>query len=131
MSKVIKGGTIVVADRSYSADILIEGEQIAEIGKNLKGDTTIDAEGTAQKRTGAGNFAKIPNGTGGLEDRLSLLWTKGVETGRPPRHRPTTCRSVFEPLSGHPSSRGTRGESHARKTARATFPFLASATGEG
>jgi dihydropyrimidinase len=25
---------------------------------------------------------KIPNGTGGLEDRLSVLWTKGVETGR-------------------------------------------------
>jgi len=37
---------------------------------------------TAQKRTGIGNFTKIPNGTGGLEDRLSVLWTKGVETGR-------------------------------------------------
>ncbi len=37
---------------------------------------------TKQKRTGAGNFMKIPNGTGGLEDRLSVLWTKGVETGR-------------------------------------------------
>jgi dihydropyrimidinase len=37
---------------------------------------------TAQKRNGIGNFAKIPNGTGGLEDRLSVLWTKGVLTGR-------------------------------------------------
>jgi dihydropyrimidinase len=37
---------------------------------------------TEQKRTGIGNFPKIPNGTGGLEDRLSVLWTKGVETGR-------------------------------------------------
>ena len=37
---------------------------------------------TAQKRNGIGNFAKIPNGTGGLEDRLSVLWTKGVVTGR-------------------------------------------------
>jgi len=37
---------------------------------------------TAQKRTGIGNFAKIPNGTGGLEDRLPVLWTKGVNTGR-------------------------------------------------
>ena len=37
---------------------------------------------TAQKRGGLGNFTKIPNGTGGLEDRLSVLWTKGVETGR-------------------------------------------------
>jgi len=37
---------------------------------------------TAQKRNGIGNFAKIPNGTGGLEDRLPVLWTKGVATGR-------------------------------------------------
>ncbi|MCX5517967.1 dihydropyrimidinase [Kaistia defluvii] len=37
---------------------------------------------TEQKRFGLGNFAKIPNGTGGVEDRLSVLWTRGVETGR-------------------------------------------------
>ncbi|HVW91839.1 MAG TPA: dihydropyrimidinase [Devosia sp.] len=37
---------------------------------------------TEQKRTGIGNFAKIPNGTGGLEERLPLLWTYGVSTGR-------------------------------------------------
>ena len=37
---------------------------------------------TQQKRTGIGNFAKIPNGTGGLEERLALLWTHGVNTGR-------------------------------------------------
>jgi len=37
---------------------------------------------TAQKRNGVGNFAKIPNGTGGLEDRMPVLWTKGVKTGR-------------------------------------------------
>jgi dihydropyrimidinase len=37
---------------------------------------------TEQKRNGIGNFAKIPNGTGGLEDRLPVLWTKGVNTGR-------------------------------------------------
>jgi len=37
---------------------------------------------TEQKRVGLGNFAKIPNGTGGLEDRLPLLWTYGVGTGR-------------------------------------------------
>lgn len=35
-----------------------------------------------QKRTGIGDFRKIPNGTGGLEDRLPLLWTYGVDTGR-------------------------------------------------
>ncbi|MBI4920977.1 MAG: dihydropyrimidinase [Devosia nanyangense] len=37
---------------------------------------------TEQKRSGIGNFAKIPNGTGGLEDRMPVLWTKGVNTGR-------------------------------------------------
>jgi len=37
---------------------------------------------TDQKRTGLGDFRKIPNGTGGLEDRLPMLWTYGVETGR-------------------------------------------------
>ncbi|MEO5755911.1 MAG: dihydropyrimidinase [Mesorhizobium sp.] len=37
---------------------------------------------TKQKRNGVGDFTKIPNGTGGLEDRLSVLWTKGVATGR-------------------------------------------------
>ena len=45
MSTVIKGGTIVAADRTYEADILIEGEKIAAIGENLKGDKTVDAEG--------------------------------------------------------------------------------------
>ena len=37
---------------------------------------------TEQKRMGVGDFTKIPNGTGGLEDRLSVLWTTGVATGR-------------------------------------------------
>ena len=37
---------------------------------------------TEQKRSASSDFTKIPNGTGGLEDRLSVLWTKGVETGR-------------------------------------------------
>ncbi|HET7413101.1 MAG TPA: amidohydrolase family protein, partial [Pararhizobium sp.] len=37
---------------------------------------------TEQKRTGVGDFTKIPNGTGGLEDRLPMLWTYGVNTGR-------------------------------------------------
>ena len=37
---------------------------------------------TEQKRMGVGDFTKIPNGTGGLEDRLPMLWTHGVATGR-------------------------------------------------
>jgi len=37
---------------------------------------------TEQKQLGADDFRKIPNGTGGLEDRMPLLWTAGVNTGR-------------------------------------------------
>lgn len=37
---------------------------------------------TEKKRFGIGDFRKIPNGTGGLEDRIPVLWTKGVNTGR-------------------------------------------------
>ncbi|MGR3757607.1 MAG: dihydropyrimidinase [Tranquillimonas sp.] len=37
---------------------------------------------TDQKRYGLGDFTKIPNGTGGLEDRMPMLWTYGVNTGR-------------------------------------------------
>jgi dihydropyrimidinase len=37
---------------------------------------------TEQKRMGVKGFPSIPNGTGGLEERLAVLWTKGVETGR-------------------------------------------------
>ncbi len=37
---------------------------------------------TRQKELGRGDFTKIPNGTGGLEDRMPVLWTYGVNTGR-------------------------------------------------
>ncbi len=37
---------------------------------------------TEQKRVGVGDFTRIPNGTGGLEDRMPILWTRGVKTGR-------------------------------------------------
>ncbi len=45
MSKVVKGGTVVTADRTFEADVLIEDEVIREIGPNLKGDEYVDAEG--------------------------------------------------------------------------------------
>jgi dihydropyrimidinase len=35
-----------------------------------------------QKAGGKGDFTKIPNGTAGIEDRLSVLWHHGVRTGR-------------------------------------------------
>ncbi len=37
---------------------------------------------TEQKRMGVADFTKIPNGSNGLEERLAVLWTEGVETGR-------------------------------------------------
>ena len=45
MSTLIKGGTIVTADRTYKADVLIERESISAIGSGLLGTTTIDATG--------------------------------------------------------------------------------------
>jgi len=45
MTTVIKGGTIVTHDRTYKADVLVEGGVITAIGQNLVGDTLIEAEG--------------------------------------------------------------------------------------
>lgn len=35
-----------------------------------------------QKAMGKDDFTKIPNGTAGVEDRMAILWTHGVGTGR-------------------------------------------------
>ena len=35
-----------------------------------------------QKAMGKDDFRKIPNGTGGVENRLEVLWDQGVNTGR-------------------------------------------------
>jgi dihydropyrimidinase len=35
-----------------------------------------------QKAMGRGDFTRIPNGTGGVEDRMAVLWHYGVNTGR-------------------------------------------------
>ena len=45
MSLVIKGGTIVAADRSYASDVLIDGGAIQAVGEGLAGDKTLDASG--------------------------------------------------------------------------------------
>ena len=37
---------------------------------------------TPQKQAGLDDFRKIPNGTNGVQDRMGVLWTHGVRTGR-------------------------------------------------
>ncbi|MEZ4317388.1 MAG: dihydropyrimidinase [Myxococcota bacterium] len=37
---------------------------------------------TPQKQAGIDDFRKIPNGTGGIEDRMSVLWHHGVRSGK-------------------------------------------------
>lgn len=53
------------------------------------GNGMLDVVGTdhcpfthAQKQAGIGDFTKIPNGASGIEDRLPLLYTRGVAEGR-------------------------------------------------
>jgi dihydropyrimidinase len=59
---------------------------------------------TAQKRYGVGDFTKIPNGTGGLEDRMPMLWTHGVGTGRltPEEFVAVTSTNVAKILNCYP-----------------------------
>lgn len=45
MTTVIKGGTVVTAGDTFQADVLIDGEQVVAVGRDLVGDTTIDATG--------------------------------------------------------------------------------------
>lgn len=40
-----------------------------------------------QKHIGKDNFTNIPNGAPGVQDRLALLWTYGVETGKISKQR--------------------------------------------
>jgi dihydropyrimidinase len=59
---------------------------------------------TAQKRFGVGDFTKIPNGTGGLEDRMPMLWTAGVNTGRltPNEFVAVTSTNIAKVLNCYP-----------------------------
>lgn len=59
---------------------------------------------TEQKRAGREDFRIIPNGSNGLEERLSMLWTQGVETGRltPQEFVAATSTNVAKILNIYP-----------------------------
>jgi dihydropyrimidinase len=70
---------------------------------------------TEQKRYGVGDFTKIPNGTGGLEDRMPMLWTHGVETGRltPEEFVAITSTNIAKVLNCYPKKGAIRVGSDA------------------
>src|SRR5690349_20202176 len=45
MTKVIRNGTVVTADRTWKADVLMQHGKIVAIGSNLHGDHEFDATG--------------------------------------------------------------------------------------
>src|SRR4051794_31655306 len=45
MTLLIKNGTVVTADRTFRADVLIDGSVIKGVGENLIGDEVLDATG--------------------------------------------------------------------------------------
>jgi dihydropyrimidinase len=70
---------------------------------------------TDQKRFGLGDFSKIPNGTGGLEDRMPMLWTHGVATGRltPEEFVAVTSTNIAKILNCYPKKGAVRVGSDA------------------
>jgi dihydropyrimidinase len=70
---------------------------------------------TEQKRFGLNDFSKIPNGTGGLEDRMPMLWTHGVGTGRltPEEFVAVTSTNIAKILNCYPKKGAVRVGSDA------------------
>lgn len=60
-------------------EFLWRGLQSGQLHTTATDHCTFCAE---QKAAGLENFAKIPNGCGGVEDRLAVIWDAGVNSGR-------------------------------------------------
>ncbi|MDD0810838.1 dihydropyrimidinase [Curvibacter sp. RS43] len=58
---------------------LWQGLQAGHLHTTATDHCTFCAE---QKAAGQGDFSKIPNGAGGVEERLAVIWDEGVNTGR-------------------------------------------------
>lgn len=65
-------------DKSHQA-ALWHGLQSGQLHTTATDHCTFCA---AQKAAGSDNFTKIPNGCGGVEERMAVLWDAGVNTGR-------------------------------------------------
>lgn len=61
------------------AQMLWRGLQSGNLHTTATDHCTFCAE---QKAAGRDDFSKIPNGCGGVEERLAVLWHEGVNTGR-------------------------------------------------
>ncbi|XP_075218626.1 collapsin Response Mediator Protein isoform X2 [Lycorma delicatula] len=57
-----------------------------------------------QKKLGVDDFSKIPNGVNGVEDRMSVVWEKGVEAGiiDPPRFVAITSTNAAKIFNIYP-----------------------------
>ena len=60
-------------------DMLWRGLQAGSLHTTATDHCTFCA---AQKAAGKDDFSKIPNGCGGVEERLAVVWDEGVNTGR-------------------------------------------------
>ncbi|MFO1253668.1 MAG: dihydropyrimidinase [Inhella sp.] len=60
-------------------DFLWRGLQAGQLHTTATDHCTFCAQ---QKAAGIDHFAKIPNGCGGIEERLAVIWDAGVNTGR-------------------------------------------------
>jgi dihydropyrimidinase len=74
-------------------------------------DGTLSTTGTdhccftrAQKRLGEHDFTRIPNGCGGVEDRMHVLWELGVNSGRltPERYVALTSTNAAKAFNLYP-----------------------------
>ena len=64
---------------SHHQDALWQGLQGGNLHTTATDHCTFCA---AQKAAGKDDFTKIPNGCGGIEERMMVLWDAGVNTGR-------------------------------------------------